>query len=57
MNIVFPEVMSVDDRILACAGWLQKKMCSDIQHDDVPVAGRVAVGLNFGLEAPKLFVT
>ena len=56
MHIVFPEVPTVDDRILACAGWLQKKGCSDIQHDDVSVAGRVAVGLNCGLEAPKLFV-
>ena len=56
MYIVVLEVMSVDDRILACASWLKKKRCSDIQHDDVSVAGRVAVGLNFGLEDPKLFV-
>ena len=50
--IVLSEVMSVDDRVLACASWLKKKGGSDIQHDDVSVAGRVAVGLNFGLEAP-----
>ena len=56
MYVVFPDVMSVDDRILACASWLQKKGCSDIQHDDVPVAGRVAVGLNPGLKATKLLV-
>ena len=56
MYVVFAEVMSVDDQILACASWLKKKRCSDIQHDNVSVAGRVAVGLNFGLEASKLFV-
>ena len=56
MNIVFPEVLSVDDRTLACASWLQKKGSSDIQHDDVPVAGFAAVGLNCGLEEPELFV-
>ena len=56
MYVVLPEVMSVDDRILACAGWLHQKGCSDIQHDDVPVAGREAVGLNTGLKATKLLV-
>ena len=56
MYIVFSEVMSVDDRILARASWLQKKGCSDIQHDDVPVAGLAAVGSNCGLEEPELFV-
>ena len=56
MYIVFPEVPTVDDWILACASWLKEEGCSDIQHDDVPVAGCVAVGLNFGLEDPMLFV-
>ena len=56
MYVVFPEVMSVDDRILACARWLQKKGCSDIQHDDVPVVGLAAVGLDCGPEDPELSV-
>ena len=56
MYIVFPEVPTVDDRILACASWSKEEGCSDIQHDDVPVAGRVAVGVNTGLKATKLLV-
>ena len=54
MYVVFPEVSPVDDRIIACASWLEKKRRSDIKKDDVSVA--FAVGLNHGIEAPELFV-
>ena len=50
--IVLPEVMSVDDGIMACTSWWKKKWCGDIQENDVLVAGFFAVGLNDVLDAP-----
>ena len=55
MHIVFPEVVPVDYRVVACARWLAKKGRSDIQENDVLVAGFFSVGLNYGLEAPGRF--
>ena len=34
---------------------LKKKLCGDIQEENVMVVGFFAVGLNYGLEAPSYF--
>ena len=39
MYIVFPEIFPVDDLVMACASWLEKKGRCDVQKDDIPVAG------------------
>ena len=52
MYIVLSEVMSVDDRIMACASRWKKKWCGNIQEDDVLVAGLFTVGLNDVLDTP-----
>ena len=54
--VVFPEMVSVDYRIMACSRWLEKKGRCDIQNDDIAVAGFVVVGLDRGIEYPKLLV-
>ena len=51
--IVLPEVMSVDDRIMACASRWKKKWCGDIQENDVLVAGFFTVGLHDVFDAPE----
>ena len=45
--IVLSEVMSVDDRIMACASRWKEKWCGDIQENDIPVVGFCTVGLNY----------
>ena len=56
MYIVLAEVGSVDDTVMARARWLEKKGRGDIQKENIPVAGFVAVGLNHGIEFPNLLV-
>ena len=56
MDVIFPEVVPVNYRIMACARWLVKKGCSDIQQDYVLVAGLVDVGPDRGPDMSDLLV-
>ena len=56
VDVVFSEVVPVNYRIMASARWVAKKWCSNIQEDDVLMAGVLAVTLNLRLDVSDLLV-
>ena len=56
MDVVFAEVAPVNYRIMACARCVVKKGCSNIQEEDVVIAGVPAMALNLRLDVPDFLV-